>query len=193
MLKEISLKEAEEMQDKGEIGRVLYLYTDGTEAYIDENVSHLHLTHHYKNGGKFAIEVENTNLKKKFIVEVEELYRWYTEVEAVNEEDAREDVYSRVLNDTINAPDDFKYDVTTSAWEIERDYNEGMVLDVGKIKTMLSVEILDKMNDESAANALRGILFAEGNLINWVAAYNATMKFMPELKQVDYYKVENMK
>ena len=62
-----------------------------------------------------------------------------------------------------------------------------------KIKTMLNVEILNRMNDQSAAAVLKDILFNENNNIDWEEAYELMMEFMPELKQYDDYKVENMK
>ena len=61
-----------------------------------------------------------------------------------------------------------------------------------KIKTMFNVEILNRMNDQSAAAVLKNILFNENNNINWEEAYGLMMEFMPELKQYDGYKEENM-
>lgn len=64
-----------------------------------------------------------------------------------------------------------------------------------KIKTMLDVEILNRMNDQSAAGVLRKILFSEETKINWNETYNlimVIMVFMPELKYVDDYKAKNM-
>lgn len=61
-----------------------------------------------------------------------------------------------------------------------------------KIKTMLDVEILNRMNDQSAAGVLRKILFSEETKINWNETYNLIMVFMPELKYVDDYKAKNM-
>ena len=61
-----------------------------------------------------------------------------------------------------------------------------------KIKTMLNVELLNRMNDQSAAMVLKNILFNENNNINWEEAYKLMMEFMPELKQYDGYKEENM-
>lgn len=68
----------------------------------------------------------------------------------------------------------------------------GYFVDEGKIKTMLNVEILNKLNDGSAANVLKNILFNEENKIDWNEAYNLMMAFMPELNKVDGYKLENM-
>ena len=61
-----------------------------------------------------------------------------------------------------------------------------------KIKIMLNAEILNRMNDQSAAMVLKNILFNENNNINWEEAYEQMMTFMPELKQYDGYKAENM-
>lgn len=61
-----------------------------------------------------------------------------------------------------------------------------------KIKKMLDVEILNRMNDRSAAMVLKNILFNENNNINWGEAYEFMITFMPELKQYDGYKEENM-
>lgn len=60
-----------------------------------------------------------------------------------------------------------------------------------KIKKMLDVEILNRMNDRSAAMVLKNILFGENN-INWEETYELMMTFMPELTQYDGYKAENM-
>lgn len=61
-----------------------------------------------------------------------------------------------------------------------------------KIQTMLNVEILNRMNDKSAASVLKNILFNPDNHIDWNEAYQLMMVFMPELKAVDGYKEENM-
>ena len=68
----------------------------------------------------------------------------------------------------------------------------GYFIDEGKVKTMLNVEILNKLNDGSAANVLKNILFNGENKIDWNEAYNLMMVFMPELNKVDGYKLENM-
>lgn len=65
-------------------------------------------------------------------------------------------------------------------------------MNVNKIKTMLNVEILNKMNDGSAANVLKNVLFDDKNKIDWNEVYNLMMVFMPELNKVDGYKLENM-
>lgn len=53
------------------------------------------------------------------------------------------------------------------------------------IKTMIAREIIDVMNDQSAADVLRCILFMRENKIDWGKAYEDAMKYMPELKK-DY-------
>lgn len=63
MLKEISFNETETMLRNGEIGKALYLYPDGTEAYINENALWEDLMNHYDNGGKFAVEATGKNSK----------------------------------------------------------------------------------------------------------------------------------
>ena len=68
----------------------------------------------------------------------------------------------------------------------------GYFIDEGKVKTMLNVEILNKLNDGSAANVLKNILFDGENKIDWNEAYNLMLVFMPELYKVDGYKLENM-
>lgn len=62
-----------------------------------------------------------------------------------------------------------------------------------KVKTMLNVEILNQMNDRSAATVLKNILFDENNSINWEEVYKLMITFMPELKLYDGYKAENMR
>lgn len=68
----------------------------------------------------------------------------------------------------------------------------GYFIDEGKVKTMLNVEIVNKLNDGSAANVLKNVLFNEENKIDWNDTYNLMMAFMPELNKVDGYKLENM-
>lgn len=68
----------------------------------------------------------------------------------------------------------------------------GYFIDEGKVKAMLNVEILNKLNDGSAANVLKNILFNNDNKIDWNEVYNLMLVFMPELTQVDGYKLENM-
>lgn len=65
-------------------------------------------------------------------------------------------------------------------------------MNIHKVKIMLDVEILNKMNDRSVATVLKNILFSENNNINWEEVYDLMMTFMPELKLYDGYKVENM-
>lgn len=61
-----------------------------------------------------------------------------------------------------------------------------------KIQTMLNVEILNRMNDKSAASVLKNILFNPDNNIDWNEAYQLMMEFMPELNTVEGYKKENI-
>ena len=61
-----------------------------------------------------------------------------------------------------------------------------------KIKGMLNVEILNRMNDGSASAVLKNILFSDKNNIDWNEAYELMIAFMPELKTIEGYKVENM-
>ena len=61
-----------------------------------------------------------------------------------------------------------------------------------KIQTMLNIEILNRMNDKSAASVLKNILFNPGNRIDWNEAYQLMMAFMPELNTIDGYKKENI-
>ena len=49
-----------------------------------------------------------------------------------------------------------------------------------QVKILITTEILDKMNDKSAANALRDILFDPKNEINWNNALQSVVKYMPE-------------
>ena len=61
-----------------------------------------------------------------------------------------------------------------------------------KIKVMLNVEILNRMNDCLASAVLKNILFSDKNNIDWNETYELMMAFMPELKTIEGYKVENM-
>ena len=61
-----------------------------------------------------------------------------------------------------------------------------------KIQTMLNVEILNRMNDKSAALVLKHILFNPDNHIDWNEAYQLMMAFMPELNTIEGYKKENV-
>lgn len=51
-----------------------------------------------------------------------------------------------------------------------------------EVKEIISVEILKKMSDQSAAHALREILFAPDNKINWEKAGFSIIIDMPEIK-----------
>ena len=61
-----------------------------------------------------------------------------------------------------------------------------------KIQTMLNVEILNRMNDKSAASVLKNILFSPDTHIDWNEAYQLMMAFMPELNTIEGYKKENV-
>ena len=50
-----------------------------------------------------------------------------------------------------------------------------------QVKTLVATEILDKMNDKSAANALRDILFDPKNKIDWNNALKSIVKYMPKI------------
>lgn len=52
-------------------------------------------------------------------------------------------------------------------------------------KEIISVEILNKMKDQSAANILRDILFDSDNKINWNKASDSIITNMPELNMFD--------
>ena len=52
-------------------------------------------------------------------------------------------------------------------------------------KKIISEEILNRMNDQSAADVLRNILFNSENKINWDKAFESIQKHMPELKMFD--------
>ena len=53
------------------------------------------------------------------------------------------------------------------------------------VKAVLSKEIFEKMSDQSAAQALREIIFASDNIIDWDRAFEAIQKYMPEMKMFD--------
>lgn len=108
MLKEIDFNAVEKMWKGGEIGRVLYVYTDKTEAYISNNDCWTDIVKHHNNGGKFAIEVTG----KKFKVEIVETYRRYVEVEAEDEDTAYNDIDNQIAEGIIDLPcdgDNYKY------------------------------------------------------------------------------------
>ena len=46
------------------------------------------------------------------------------------------------------------------------------------------------MSDQSAAQALREIIFASDNIIDWDRAFEAIQKYMPELKMFDQKRGE---
>lgn len=54
-----------------------------------------------------------------------------------------------------------------------------------EVKEIISVEILKRMQDQSAAHALREILFDPDNNVNWEKAGYSIITNMPELKMFD--------
>ena len=54
-----------------------------------------------------------------------------------------------------------------------------------EIKEIISIEILNKMKDQSATNILRDILFDRDNKINWNKASDSIITNMPELNMFD--------
>ena len=54
-----------------------------------------------------------------------------------------------------------------------------------EVKEIILVEILKRMQDQSAARVLREILFDDNNKIDWNKAGNSIIKNMPELKMFD--------
>lgn len=54
-----------------------------------------------------------------------------------------------------------------------------------EVKEIISVEILKRMQDQSAAHALREILFNNENRIDWEKAGFSIITHMPELKMLD--------
>ncbi len=54
-----------------------------------------------------------------------------------------------------------------------------------EVKEIMSIEILKKMSDQSAAHALREILFDPDNKINWEKAGFRIIANMPEIKMFD--------
>ena len=54
-----------------------------------------------------------------------------------------------------------------------------------EVKEVISVEILKRMQDKSAARVIREILFDNNNMIDWNKAGNSIIENMPELKRFD--------
>ena len=52
-------------------------------------------------------------------------------------------------------------------------------------KKIIAEEILNRMNDQGAADVLRDILSNNGNKIDWDKAFESIQKHMPELKMFD--------
>ena len=54
-----------------------------------------------------------------------------------------------------------------------------------EVKEIISVEILKRMQDQSAARVLREILFDSNNKIDWNKASESIITNMPEFKMFD--------
>ena len=54
-----------------------------------------------------------------------------------------------------------------------------------EVKEIISVEILKRMQDQSAARVLREILFDSNNKIDWNKASESIITNIPELKMFD--------
>lgn len=54
-----------------------------------------------------------------------------------------------------------------------------------EVKEIVSLEILNRMRDQSAADALREILFNKDNKIDWEKAGFSIIENMPELKMFE--------
>lgn len=52
-------------------------------------------------------------------------------------------------------------------------------------KKIIAEEILNRMNDQGAADVLRDILNDNNNKIDWDKAFESIQKHMPELKMFD--------
>lgn len=52
-------------------------------------------------------------------------------------------------------------------------------------KKIIAEEILNRMNDQGAADVLRDILSNNDNKIDWDKAFESIQKYMPELKMFD--------
>ena len=52
-------------------------------------------------------------------------------------------------------------------------------------KKIIAEEILNRMDDQGAADVLRDILFNSENKINWDKAFESIQKHMPELTMFD--------
>lgn len=53
-------------------------------------------------------------------------------------------------------------------------------------KKIIAEEILNRMNDQGAADVLRDILSNNDNKIDWDKAFESIQRHMPELKMFDY-------
>lgn len=54
-----------------------------------------------------------------------------------------------------------------------------------EVKEIISVKILNRMSDQSAANVLREILFNKNNKIDWEKAEFSIIENMPELRMFE--------
>lgn len=61
-----------------------------------------------------------------------------------------------------------------------------------EIKKIITKEILNRMNDQGAADVLRDILSNNDNKIDWDKAFESIQKHMPELKMFDWSWIEVM-
>ncbi len=54
-----------------------------------------------------------------------------------------------------------------------------------EVRKIIAEEILNRMNDQGAANVLRDIFSNNDNKIDWDKAFESIQKYMPELKKFD--------
>lgn len=54
-----------------------------------------------------------------------------------------------------------------------------------EVRKIIAEEILNRMNDQGAANVLRDIFSNNDNIIDWDKAFESIQKYMPELKKFD--------
>ena len=58
-------------------------------------------------------------------------------------------------------------------------------MDEAVTRKIIAKEILNRMNDQGAANVLRDILNNNDNKIDWDKTFESIQKHMPELKMFD--------
>lgn len=51
-----------------------------------------------------------------------------------------------------------------------------------EIKALINIEIINRMEDGSAAQVLKNIIYNDNNKIDWQDAYKMMLVFMPELQ-----------